>query len=140
MIAALVQLCLGTSYTNVCYSYNAFWTDVLPALGVICNGFEVETLLNVHAAKAGLKVSELPSFEQERVHGASKLHPFRDGTRVLRTILRERFSRAPRQHDPVSRSFSELGLDIGEDGARALAQLVRVGTTPSIQNLVGYGF
>ena len=31
--------------------------------------------------------------ERDRIHGESNLHPVRDGLRVLRTIMRERFSR-----------------------------------------------
>jgi hypothetical protein len=44
----------------------------------------------VRAAKAGLIVHEVPSIEQERIHGVSKLHPVRDGLRVLRVIFNER--------------------------------------------------
>ena len=52
-------------------------------------GFEVETLVNVRVAKAGLKTTEVPSFEAERIHGESHLNTFRDGFRVLRTMIRE---------------------------------------------------
>jgi glycosyltransferase involved in cell wall biosynthesis len=89
---ATVNVLYGTKYSDLCYGYNAFWTSVLPHISVDCDGFEVETLINVRAAKAGLRVAEVPSFERERIHGVSKLHPVRDGLRVLRTILRERFS------------------------------------------------
>jgi hypothetical protein len=54
------------------------------------DGFEVETLINVRIAKAGLKVAEVPSFEQSRIFGSSNLHAFSDGLRVLRTIRAER--------------------------------------------------
>jgi glycosyltransferase involved in cell wall biosynthesis len=85
----LVNLLYGTRYSDLCYGYNAFWATCLPALNVDCDGFEVETLIAVRVAKAGLDVREVPSFERLRVHGASHLHPFRDGLRVLSTILRE---------------------------------------------------
>jgi glycosyltransferase involved in cell wall biosynthesis len=88
-----VNVLFGTSYSDLCYGYNAFWSDVLPTINVDCDGFEVETLINVRAAKAGLNVAEVPSIEQERIHGVSKLHPIRDGLRVLRTILSERLDR-----------------------------------------------
>ena len=42
--------------------------------------------------KAGLVVHEVPSYEHPRLHGASNLHAIRDGSRVLRTIVRERLS------------------------------------------------
>jgi glycosyltransferase involved in cell wall biosynthesis len=92
-----VNALFGTRYTDLCYGYNAFWADVRPTLNVDCAGFEVETLINVRVAKAGLNVAEVPSVEHERIHGVSKLHPIRDGLRVLRTILKERFTRQQSQ-------------------------------------------
>ena len=86
-----VNMLFGTRYSDLCYGYNAFWSDVRPTINVDCAGFEVETLINVRIAKAGLSVAEVPSVEHERIHGVSKLHPVRDGLRVLRTILSERF-------------------------------------------------
>ncbi|MBV9417370.1 MAG: glycosyltransferase family 2 protein [Solirubrobacterales bacterium] len=87
-----VNALFGTRYSDLCYGFNAFWADLLPTINVDCDGFEVETLINVRAAKAGLNVAEVPSIERERIHGVSKLHPIRDGLRVLRTILSERFA------------------------------------------------
>ena len=57
------------------------------------NGFEVETHLNVRALKSRLRISEVPSFEANRIFGESNLHAVSDGFRVLRTILRERMPR-----------------------------------------------
>jgi glycosyltransferase involved in cell wall biosynthesis len=88
-----VNALFGTDYSDLCYGYNAFWSDVRPTINVDCAGFEVETLINVRVAKAGLNVAEVPSIEHERIHGVSKLRPFRDGFRVLRTILVERFAK-----------------------------------------------
>jgi len=79
----------GTHYSDLCYGYNAFWHACLPALNVDIDGFEVETLLNLRAAKSGLRVAEVASFELARIHGRSNLRTFNDGWRVLGTILRE---------------------------------------------------
>ena len=87
------NLLYGCHYTDLCYGYNAFWAHCLPVMNVDCNGFEVETLINIRIAKAGLTVAEVPSFERNRIHGVSNLRTFRDGFRVLRTILRERLPR-----------------------------------------------
>jgi hypothetical protein len=54
------------------------------------DGFEVETLINVRIAKAGLKIAEVPSFEADRIHGDSNLNAISDGIRVLKTIATER--------------------------------------------------
>jgi glycosyltransferase involved in cell wall biosynthesis len=92
----LVNALYRTSYTDLCYGYNAFWSRCLPFLHVDCDGFEVETLINVRIAKAGLIVHEVPSYERDRIHGTSNLRSIRDGTRVLRTIWLERIPKAPR--------------------------------------------
>ena len=65
----LVNALYGTSYTDLCYGYNAFWARCLPYMRVDCDGFEVETLINVRIAKAGLVIHEVPSYERYRIHG-----------------------------------------------------------------------
>src|SRR5207237_8374414 len=82
-------------YTDLCYGYNAFWASVLPILALDGSGFEIETMMNVRALRNGLRISEVASFERSRVHGVSNLRTFRDGWRVLRTIILERLSRRP---------------------------------------------
>jgi glycosyltransferase involved in cell wall biosynthesis len=102
VLNALVNAVYGTHYTDLCYGYNAFWTRCLPYMHVDCNGFEVETLINVRIAKAGLVVHEVPSYEHARVSGRSHLHAVRDGARVMHTIAVEgrrrcRVKRHPRE-------------------------------------------
>ncbi len=94
----------GTHFSDLCYGYNAFWHACLPQLNVDVDGFEVETLLNLRAAKSGLRVTEVASFELARIHGRSNLKTFKDGWRVLVTILREwvpKHHRVP--HTPPTR-------------------------------------
>jgi len=103
---ALVNVLYGTRYTDLCYGYNAFWRHCLPTLDLAAgspadrsdqmrygDGFEIETIINVRVAKAGLTVTEVPSYERLRLHGESNLNAVRDGLRVLRTIARERLRR-----------------------------------------------
>jgi glycosyltransferase involved in cell wall biosynthesis len=90
VLVALVNAIWGVSYTDLCYGFNAFWTRSARHLYSPCNGFEVETLMNIRAAAArDLRVVEVPSFEANRRAGASNLRAWRDGIRVLRTILAE---------------------------------------------------
>jgi glycosyltransferase involved in cell wall biosynthesis len=115
-----VNALFGTRYTDLCYGYNAFWADVRPTLNVDCSGFEVETLINIRAAKAGLNVIEVPSLELERIHGVSNLHPVRDGLRVLRTIFSERLARRRGAPEGAARLVREL-----ENGGNAGAPLAQ---------------
>jgi hypothetical protein len=85
----LVRLLFGGRYSDLCYGYSAFWAWTVPVLHPNADGFEIETLLNVRALRAGLKVAEVPSFEAPRLHGQSRLRTIPDGWRVLKTIGRE---------------------------------------------------
>jgi len=91
ILSLLVNRMFGTRYTDLCYGYNAFWARHLSKLDLDCDGFEVETVMNVRAAKAGLSIQEIPSHEHSRLHGESNLHVVRDGWRIAKFILRERF-------------------------------------------------
>ncbi len=100
LLSMSVNVLYGTKYTDLCYGYNAFWASCLHSLLVDSPGFEVETLINIRVARLGLKVAEVPSYEGRRINGMSNLHPMRDGLRILRVIVRERFrSSAPRAHE-----------------------------------------
>lgn len=85
------RLLFGGSYSDLCYGYNAFWSRLLPHLKLDGDGFEIETMMNVRALRAGFKVVEVPSFEAQRIHGASNLRTVPDGWRVLKTLINERF-------------------------------------------------
>jgi glycosyltransferase involved in cell wall biosynthesis len=87
-----VRALFGGSFTDLCYGYLAFWAKHVKLLEPICDGFEIESFLNVQALKSGLRIFEVPSFEAKRMHGESKLRAFPDGWRVLKTILHERFA------------------------------------------------
>ena len=117
----LTNMLFRTGYSDLCYGYNAFRREVIeifdlddaqvggaPRWG---DGFEIETILNTRVAKAKLAVAEVPSFERERLYGESNLRTFRDGGRVLRTILRERFGRDRHRPQfvrrPLRRTFTD---------------------------------
>jgi glycosyltransferase involved in cell wall biosynthesis len=108
VLGAVVNALFGTKFTDLCYGYNAFWASCLPHMHVTCDGFEVETLINVRVARAGLRVTEVPSYEQERLHGESNLRAIRDGRRVLTTILRERLHRPITPADNWRPDYQEL--------------------------------
>jgi glycosyltransferase involved in cell wall biosynthesis len=104
LLTGFFNACYGRKYTDLCYGFNLFWRRCVPVLGLDAtsaprpggdgrlwgDGFEVETLIHVRAARAGLEVTEVPSFEHSRIHGVSNLNAFSDGLRVVRTIFKER--------------------------------------------------
>jgi len=88
-LCGMVNVALGTRYTDLCYGYNAFWSRVLPELHLDCLGFEIETMMNIRAARAGLRIQEIPSHEKCRVHGTSNLRVVFDGWRIFKVIAAE---------------------------------------------------
>jgi glycosyltransferase involved in cell wall biosynthesis len=93
-LCKLVNILFRTRFTDLCYGYNAFWRRCLDHVEIDCDGFEIETLMNIRMHLAALKIVEVPSFEYRRIHGTSNLNIFKDGWRVLKTILRERLRKA----------------------------------------------
>jgi hypothetical protein len=112
---ALVNRKAGTSFTDLCYGYMAFWRHHIHAMSLPDvraadpqwgDGFEIETLINMRVARSGLRVVEVPSFESSRIYGVSHLRVVNDGWRVLRTIWRER---PPPQRPPRSELARQRG-------------------------------
>ncbi len=102
-LGTTVNVLFGTRYTDLCYGYNAFWRSCVNDLACDADGFEIETLMNIRAAQAGLTIAEVPSHEYDRLHGDSNLRPFRDGFRILNLIVRERWrTRRQREASPAA--------------------------------------
>jgi glycosyltransferase involved in cell wall biosynthesis len=97
-LTRLVRVAFGGRFSDLCYGYVAFWRDVLPMLDGPFTGFEVETVLHIRAVRSGLRIAEVPSFEEQRIWGASNLHTLRDGARVLASIAGE-WARCRRERD-----------------------------------------
>jgi glycosyltransferase involved in cell wall biosynthesis len=111
ILSGLVNAFFGTRYTDLCYGYNAFWAKHLSKLDLDCDGFEIETVMNVRAAKAGLAIQEIPSYEYLRLHGMSNLKVVRDGMRIAKFIVRERFLSRRGQRAPLVGDVTE-GLPV----------------------------
>jgi hypothetical protein len=118
VLSGTANLLHGTRFTDLCYGYNAFWARCLPFISLDVPGFEVETLINLRIAAAGMKITEVPSYEKERISGQSNLKTFRDGFRVLGTILRESRRRRSLRHGRVHMPPAEVAE---QQSARAAA-------------------
>jgi glycosyltransferase involved in cell wall biosynthesis len=122
MLVRMVNSMFLVRLTDLCYGFCSFRRECLPALALTAHGFEIETELIVHALKANLRMAEVPSTELTRRWGTSNLHAFRDGQRVLRTLIRERVMRRPRPvvdpiDDRVLRTWQSLAGGLPEPAA-----------------------
>lgn len=89
VLLQLVNTLYRTHLTDLCYGFCAFHRRYISFLDLMTPGFEIEARMTISAVQAGLRIAEVPSFELPRRHGRSNLRTFRDGTRVLRAVLRE---------------------------------------------------
>lgn len=94
-LVTLSNLLLGAGHSELCYGFMAFRRSRIEDLGLRSTGFEIETEIVVRAHRMGLATAEVPSFEYPRRHGTSNLNTWRDGWRVLRTLVREWAARIP---------------------------------------------
>lgn len=95
----VANLLFGTRFSDLCYGFNGLRADALPQLGLTGppgvtlrpwgRGFEIEALLACRVARSGVVSVEVPSREYPRLHGTSRLRTWRDGARVLVTLLHE---------------------------------------------------
>ena len=95
----------GKYVTDAQTGYRAFRRDMFRMLNVPAKSLEFETKMTVRAAKLGYIISEVPIDYRERV-GTSKLHPVRDGYRMLRALL----SIAWHETSPLAKMISVPGL------------------------------
>lgn len=87
----LVNRFWSANYTDLCYGFAAFRKGAVKKLypHLKSTNFEIEAEIFVKAKKLGLNVVEVPSIELRRKHGKSNLKAFRDGFKILRTIIHE---------------------------------------------------
>ncbi len=120
----LTRLLYGVSRSDLCYGYAAFRRSSVMALDLTATGFEIEAQLFLRADRARLAVAEIPSFESPRHAGTSNLHTFRDGWRVLRTIMSERLRAQPRLRTGVELPFSQgVAVPIEDGGSGELVAI-----------------
>jgi dolichol-phosphate hexosyltransferase len=73
---------------DVCSGFWGLRTSILPRLGLVSDGFEIESELFVKSFRMGLHVVQIPVTYRERT-GVAKLQAGRDGARILMSIIRQ---------------------------------------------------
>jgi len=88
LVCRCVRLLFHGGVSDVLTGYRAFSYAFVKTAPVLCNGFSVEAELSIHALDKRLHIKNLTAGYRDRPAGSvSKLKTFRDGTRILRTIL-----------------------------------------------------
>jgi glycosyltransferase involved in cell wall biosynthesis len=89
VLTGLVAWLFGDRVTDILSGYRVMSRRFVKSFPALSSGFEIETELTVHALDLRAPVAEVPTPYGARVAGSnSKLHTWRDGWRILRTIVR----------------------------------------------------
>jgi glycosyltransferase involved in cell wall biosynthesis len=88
VLTGLVATVFGNRLTDLLSGYRAFSRRFVKSFPALTSGFEIETELSVHALQLRMPLGEIPTEYRERPRGStSKLNTYKDGFRILRTIV-----------------------------------------------------
>jgi hypothetical protein len=89
LLTGFVASVFGRTLSDMLSGYRVFTRRFVKSFPVLSGGFEIETELTIHALELEMPIGELRTPYYSRPAGsASKLNTWRDGYRILRTILR----------------------------------------------------
>lgn len=88
LFTGLLSFLFARSFTDVFSGYRVFSRRFVKSFPVLSAGFEIETEMSVHALELRMPVGEVATAYGARPEGsASKLSTYRDGWRILKTML-----------------------------------------------------
>jgi glycosyltransferase involved in cell wall biosynthesis len=107
MLTGFLATVFGEAFKDILSGYRVFSRRFVKSFPVLSDGFEIETELTVHALELMLPVAEIETPYFARPEGSvSKLNTWRDGLRILGTILKLYRSEKP------LRFFGAVGISL----------------------------
>jgi glycosyltransferase involved in cell wall biosynthesis len=89
MLTGMLASLFGRSFSDILSGYRVFSRRFVKSFPVNSGGFEIETEISVHALEMRMPVAEAVTAYAARPEGSeSKLSTYRDGWRILNTIIR----------------------------------------------------
>ncbi|MGO4714743.1 glycosyltransferase family 2 protein [Bradyrhizobium sp. 2TAF24] len=105
VLTGVLASVFGQQFTDILSGYRVFSRRFIKSFPVLSDGFEIETELTVHALELSLPVAEIETPYCARPAGSqSKLNTWRDGFRILNTMIKLYRSEKP------LRFFSTIGV------------------------------
>lgn len=88
LLTGVVSVLFGRSFSDMLSGYRVFSRRFVKSFPALAAGFETETELTVHALELRMPIAEVVTPYKARPSGSlSKLRTYRDGTRILLTII-----------------------------------------------------
>ncbi len=88
LLTGILAQLFGRSFSDILSGYRVFSRRFVKSFPILSAGFEIETEISVHALELRMPCAEIATEYGARPEGsASKLSTYRDGWRILKTIL-----------------------------------------------------
>jgi len=109
LLTSFLSTVFGQAFTDILSGYRVFSRRFVKSFPVLSDGFEIETELTVHALELAMPVAEVETPYYARPEGSiSKLNTWRDGLRILGTILKLYRSEKPLRFFTIIGTFLAL--------------------------------
>lgn len=87
-LTGTLKIIFGQRFEDILSGYRVFSRRFVKSFPTLSKGFEIETEMSIHALELGLPVAEVDTDYFARPEGSfSKLNTYRDGIRILWTIM-----------------------------------------------------
>lgn len=87
-LTGTLKMIFGQRFEDILSGYRVFSRRFVKSFPTLSKGFEIETEMSIHALELGLPVAEVDTDYFARPEGSfSKLNTYRDGVRILWTIM-----------------------------------------------------
>src|SRR5688500_10193056 len=88
MLTGILARLFGRTFSDILSGYRVFSRRFVKSFPALARGFETETEISVHALELAMPVAEVMTAYGARPEGShSKLSTWRDGWRIMRTII-----------------------------------------------------
>jgi len=135
LMTRFVTLVFGRAFSDILSGYRVFSRRYVKSFPVLSGGFEIETELTVHALELDLPVAEMETAYYSRLAGSdSKLSTWKDGFRILWTIVRLYRSERPFQFfSAIAAILAAVAIILA---VPVLATFMREGLVPRVPTAV----
>ncbi|NLV90764.1 MAG: glycosyl transferase [Tenericutes bacterium] len=135
LVRLLVNKLFNNKVKDIMTGYRAFNRKFVKGFPIVSKGFEIETEMTIHSSNKNYKVVEVEVDYKDRPKGSeSKLNTYKDGFKILMTILKLTREYRPRLYFNVISFlsfivwliFSNLIFDVNNQNISNLAMLSMV--------------
>lgn len=115
MLTGTVTTIFKGEFSDMLSGYRAFTRRYVKSFPCLSRGFEIETELTIHALELRMRYGEVETSYGERPEGStSKLSTYKDGVKILKTILKLYISERPLYFFLIlSAFFAAISLILG---------------------------